>query len=225
VTTFALVHGAWHDGSCWELLTPLLEERGHRVVAPDLPGDDPGSGFEEYAEAVESALAGEDDVAVVGHSLGSDTIPLVAGAPVVRLLVYLCPRLGGIAQPEGAPEQWAMELALPRDELGRTYWTADDALRRMYPRLPPALARRMVHRLRPQADHRRRPYPLDRLPAVASAFVCTTDDELFRLEWARWAAPTLLGVEPVELPGGHFPMLERPAALAGVLCELAEPRR
>ena len=26
-----------------------------------------------------------------------------------------------------------------------------------------------------------------------------------------------MGVEPIELPGGHFPMLESPALLAGVL--------
>ncbi len=40
MTTFALVHGAWHDGSCWDLVAPLLERRGHRVVAPDLPVSD-----------------------------------------------------------------------------------------------------------------------------------------------------------------------------------------
>jgi pimeloyl-ACP methyl ester carboxylesterase len=217
VTTFALVHGAWHDSSCWELLVPLLEERGHRVAAPDLPGDDPDASFADYAAVVESALAGDDDAVVVGHSLGSDTIPLVAA----RLLVYLCPRLGAVPQPEGGPEQWGIELALPRDELGRMYWTADDAVRRMYPCLPPALARRAADRLRPQADVRSHGYPLEELPRVPSAFVHTSGDELFRPEWARWAARTIVGVEPVELPGGHFPMLERPAELADVLCDLA----
>ena len=32
----------------------------------------------------------------------------------------------------------------------------------------------------------------------------------------------LVGVEPIELPGGHFPMLERPAELAEALIGLAE---
>ena len=36
MTTFALVHGAWHGGWCWERLTPELERRGHRVVTVDL---------------------------------------------------------------------------------------------------------------------------------------------------------------------------------------------
>jgi pimeloyl-ACP methyl ester carboxylesterase len=35
---FLLVHGAWHGGWCWEMIAPLLEAAGHKVVAPDLPG-------------------------------------------------------------------------------------------------------------------------------------------------------------------------------------------
>ena len=38
MTTFVLIHGAWHGGWCWEKVAPLLEARGHRVLAPDLPG-------------------------------------------------------------------------------------------------------------------------------------------------------------------------------------------
>jgi len=38
MTTFILIHGAWHGGWCWERIVPLLEQQGHRVLAPDLPG-------------------------------------------------------------------------------------------------------------------------------------------------------------------------------------------
>jgi hypothetical protein len=31
----------------------------------------------------------------------------------------------------------------------------------------------------------------------------------------------VLGVEPIEIAGGHFPMVEDPVGLAGVLDELA----
>jgi pimeloyl-ACP methyl ester carboxylesterase len=44
VTTFALVHGAWHGPWCWEHVQPELEARGHRVVAVDLPNEDPSLG-------------------------------------------------------------------------------------------------------------------------------------------------------------------------------------
>ena len=38
MTTFMLVHGAFHGAWCWYKAAALLESRGHRVVAPDLPG-------------------------------------------------------------------------------------------------------------------------------------------------------------------------------------------
>ncbi len=40
VTTFVLIHGAWHGAWYWELLTPELQTRGHRVVAVDFPAED-----------------------------------------------------------------------------------------------------------------------------------------------------------------------------------------
>lgn len=38
MSTYVLVHGAWHGAWCWKYVTPLLENEGHKVVAPDLPG-------------------------------------------------------------------------------------------------------------------------------------------------------------------------------------------
>jgi pimeloyl-ACP methyl ester carboxylesterase len=35
---FVFIHGAWHDGATWRLVTPMLEARGHVVRALDLPG-------------------------------------------------------------------------------------------------------------------------------------------------------------------------------------------
>jgi pimeloyl-ACP methyl ester carboxylesterase len=61
MATFALVHGAWHGGWCWDLLVDELEKRGHRSVAPDLPGDDPSATWDTYAGVVTDALSGVDD--------------------------------------------------------------------------------------------------------------------------------------------------------------------
>ena len=46
----------------------------------------------------------------------------------------------------------------------------------------------------------------------------------FRREWERFIAREVLHVEPIEIPGGHFPMLEDPAALATLLDRLAGAR-
>src|SRR4051812_7777263 len=103
MSTFALIHGAWHDHRCWARLTPLLQDAGHRVVAPDLPKADPEADLAGYAKTVTDALGDVEDVVVVGHSFGSDTAAHVAAARPVRLVVYLCPRLSVVEATAGAP--------------------------------------------------------------------------------------------------------------------------
>ena len=49
MAVFALVHGSMHGSWCWRELVPLLEQRGHRAVTPDLPCDDVAAGLAEYA--------------------------------------------------------------------------------------------------------------------------------------------------------------------------------
>ena len=38
MSTYVLVHGAWHGVWCWKYVIPFLENEGHKVIAPDLPG-------------------------------------------------------------------------------------------------------------------------------------------------------------------------------------------
>ena len=38
MSTFMLIHGAWHGAWCWYKVVPRLERLGHRVIAPDLAG-------------------------------------------------------------------------------------------------------------------------------------------------------------------------------------------
>lgn len=38
MTTFVLVHGAWHGGWCWQKVIPFLETADHEVYAPTLTG-------------------------------------------------------------------------------------------------------------------------------------------------------------------------------------------
>nr|WP_234712877.1 alpha/beta fold hydrolase [Mycolicibacterium komanii]CRL73321.1 alpha/beta hydrolase [Mycolicibacterium komanii] len=73
MTTFALVHGAWHSAGCWNRLAPILTGTGHDVIAPDLPNEDGSADFEAYADVVCTALRGcDDDVVLVAHSLAGD---------------------------------------------------------------------------------------------------------------------------------------------------------
>jgi pimeloyl-ACP methyl ester carboxylesterase len=37
MSTFLLVHGAWHGAWCWSKLVPELEALGHKTIVFDLP--------------------------------------------------------------------------------------------------------------------------------------------------------------------------------------------
>jgi hypothetical protein len=62
---FCLLHGDWHDGSCWEPLAGELGDRGHEAVAPDMPYGDPEAGFEQRIQPALQALEGVKGPAVV----------------------------------------------------------------------------------------------------------------------------------------------------------------
>lgn len=92
MATFGLIHGAWHDASCWHPLQERLEAMGHSVVAPELPLQDPDAGYRQRAQPVIEALAeARGSVIVVAHSQSSALGPLVAERRPISLLVYLCP--------------------------------------------------------------------------------------------------------------------------------------
>lgn len=103
-------------------------------LAMDLPCDDASASFEAYADVVCAALDGcNHDVVLVGHSLGGNTIPLVAARRPVRHLVYLCavvPALGRsvfdqIIGTDMMVPGWDAGLSEP-DAQSRTTWVDPD---------------------------------------------------------------------------------------------------
>ena len=199
--TFCLVHGAWHDDACWDLLVAELTRRGHECVTPVLPLEDPDARFEDYARVVIEGLGQHPAPVLVGHSLSSAVAPLVAVERPVKLLIYLCPAMAGFASPQDGPRsQREGYVRPPVDAEDRSWWPRDRALTELYGRLDPALAERLADRLRPQPQAVfRAPYPLERPPELPSAFVYARDDEIFDDHWSRWIGRTLLEVEPIEL--------------------------
>ena len=225
VAIFCLIHGAWHDGSCWEPVVRCLQARGHEAVAPDLPLDDPNAGFEGRARPALQALDGAaDPVVVVGHSMASPYAALVAVARRGSLLVHLCPRLGGFAPPPGAPATFREGFPFPADRPdGTSVWDAEAAIGAMYGRLSPETARALAQRLRPMAPPAGE-FPLPGHPDIPTELVYAAEDEFFEPAWERFIARELLGIEPIEIPGGHFPMAEDPDALADLLDGLERER-
>jgi pimeloyl-ACP methyl ester carboxylesterase len=230
VTTFALVHGAYHGAACWARVVPELEATGHRAVAMDLPCDDPAAGVSEYADAVVRALddaGADDDVIVVGHSLGGLTIPVVAARRPVGRLVFLAAVVPVPARTltEGA-ETPAIDpefVAAILDNGDGTASFREDAIARWFTHdAPVADAAWLAEGLRAQASTpMAKPSPLDNWPDVPTSYIVCGDDRIIPPDWQRRVARERLGVEPIELAAGHNPMVSRPAELAAALAGLA----
>jgi pimeloyl-ACP methyl ester carboxylesterase len=187
-----------------------------------MPFDDPHASYEERASPALQALHGVDDtMIVVGHSIGSAEAALVAAKRELALLVYVCPRFGSFPTPPNPPDTFREGFPFPpRGADGRSVWAPEAAIEAMYARLRPETARRLAQRLRPAAAAVGE-YPLSQHPTVPTALIYATHDEFFTPEWERFVAREALGVEPIAIPGGHFPMVEDPDALADLLDRLA----
>jgi pimeloyl-ACP methyl ester carboxylesterase len=227
VSIFALVHGAWHGPWCWERVVGPLRERGHEVVVPDLPSEDTEFGLDDYADTIDRALGDAQDVVLVPHSLGGLVGPVVAARRPLRALVYVAglipqPGMSFSDQLGAEPERVLLfEGGRAIDELGRSHWPDPEATARiMYPDLDPEDARWAVERLRPQAQ-RSQNEPSPAPPAgLRVESIVGTKDRVVSPDWSRRAARERLGVEPIELPTGHFPMITHPELLAAELAKL-----
>ncbi len=111
MATYILIHGAWHGGWCWDRIVSGLEAKGHKAIAPDLPGmgsdttsfsDTPLSDWADFVADLVRAEKGQknDGIILVGHSRGGMVISEVAERvpELVSRLVYLTAML----LPDGA---------------------------------------------------------------------------------------------------------------------------
>lgn len=226
----ALVHGSYHGGWCWDLLTPELERLGHRVITVDLPISDPTLGAAEYADTVAKAIGPKSKPLLVGHSMGGLVIPLVATRRPVRRLVFLAaflplPGMSANDQRAGEPiDGRVAPVATEWTDLGDDVWMIGPhtATELFYHDTPAPTARWATQRLRPQSYRvLAETTPLTAWPEVERASIVCREDRAINPDWVRTAARERLGVDAIELGGGHSPFLSRPSELARILDSLA----
>lgn len=94
MSTFVLVHGAWHGGWVWQRVVPALRAAGHEVHTPTLTGLsdrahllDPRIGLSAHIQDVVALVEAydADDVVLVGHSYGGLVVTGVADRLPKRL--------------------------------------------------------------------------------------------------------------------------------------------
>lgn len=231
MTTFALIHGAWHGSWCWKALSDRLAAAGYPSIASNLPCDDTSAGWREYRDVVLNDLHGvSDDVVLVGHSLGGCVVPLVAAERSVSQIVLLCsfpPRPGSsldeaVANVPELTDQRASVWRSSFDEDGRHIWPSFEAANHaMYHDCDAEIARAAFARLRPQAHAPfAEPWPLALWPDTPVRSIVCSDDRMGNPKLLRQVALETFGVEPVELPGSHSPFVSEPDALSEALISM-----
>jgi pimeloyl-ACP methyl ester carboxylesterase len=219
MTTFVLIHGAFHGGWCWHRLAALLEARGHRALAPDLPGHGRNAAaratFRGYVEHLLALIEQErEPVILVGHSMGGGVATATAEAAPERIakLIYLAGFLGpsGAAMSGALSSQAADDGLIPFDPR---------ALKVMYQDCQPADVKLASLCLTPQAKE-----PLtapivwtaERYGRVPRAFIGCTRDRVYKIDDQR-ARAQAQGIAFHELPSGHSPFFSMPERLADLL--------
>ena len=234
MSSYLLVHGAWHGGWCWRRLTPLLRAAGHDVYTPTLTGlgerahlRSPRVGLDTHAQDVVGVLEYEDlrDVILVGHSYGGMVITAVAELAPERLahLVYLdafLPRDGecllDFLPPAAREETLARAQAegegwyLPPQRSEHPYGITDPAdiawVRRKFTAHPLKTMQQPVHCANPEAAALPRTY-----------INCTVTHYFPRFAERARSTP---GWRYEELAAVHDAMITAPPALANLLIQV-----
>lgn len=218
MSTYVLIHGAGSDSFYWHWVTPLLEARGHDVVAPDLPCDDESAGLEEYTDVVVGAIGDRTGLIVVAQSMGGFTAPLVAERVPVELIVMVAAM---VPLPGETPGDWWDNTGwneARRLDAGRLGVPADapfDPEREFFNGVPADVVSEVFSRGEKQQASRpfEKPWPLDAWPDVPTRFLLCRDDRFFPAEFQRRVVKERLGIVPDEIDGGHLPAFGRPAEL------------
>lgn len=223
--TVVLVHGAFHDGWCWELVRRALDERG----VPNLSLDLPFGGLDADAGALRALLDAVDGpVVLCGHSYGGMVISQAAsGRDDVDHLVYLC--AVQVADPAELAASFKPTLLmehLVHGDDGVTTVDPDWAVECFYHDCDPELAAAAVARLRPMANGiGAAPESTPVRPAwmdIASTYVVCTDDRTVHPDSQREMAAHASAV--VEMATSHSPMLSRPDLVADLLAKVVAER-
>lgn len=234
---FVLVHGAWCDSRVWKRVAPLLEARGHRVAAPDLPGCGANampfaditlaSYVDEVVRALES-LPGR--ALLVGHSLGGLFISQAAERACERVagLVYLSAFMlrdgeSRLAVAHLDPDSVALKQ---RSRAGEDLVSfTPEAFRQVFAQdASPEDAARLVEKI-PPLPTKPLGTPLaltpERYGRVARWFVKCLRDRAITPAFQD----LMIGRSPVrkvyELDAGHMPTLSHAAPLATILLDVA----
>ncbi|MDQ3644743.1 MAG: alpha/beta hydrolase [Actinomycetota bacterium] len=211
MATFVLIHGAGDVAWYWHLMETELRERGHDVIAVNLPCDDDSAGLAEYTDAVVHAIGDRTGLVVVGQSLGGFTAPLVCARLPVDMLVLVAAM---VPSPGETGEDWWTNTGYDQAIADGDERDGGD-IATFYADVQPDLAMEALAKGRDQsATPMREPWPLEAWPDVPTRYLLCSQDRMFPAEWTRRMVRERLGIIPDEIDSGHTPALSHPKELA-----------
>ena len=211
MSTFVIIHGGGGTAAGWGLVSDALSNRGHDVVAMDLPCDDPSAGWPDYVESVVEAVGEKDALVLIAHSAGGFVAPLVCDRLPVRLIILVNAM---IPVPGESFMEWWTNTGYEAQVNGPS-----DMLELYYHDVPHEAAVADMESEEGRGNFPSEPWPLDAWPDVPTQFVLLRDDRLFPPEFMRRVVDERLGITPDEMGGGHMVMLSRPEELAAMLSD------
>jgi pimeloyl-ACP methyl ester carboxylesterase len=243
VSTFVLIHGAWHGGWCWWKVVPLLREARAEVYAPSLTGMGERSHLINYLDPAELNLdlhvkdvvqlleyEGLERVVLVGHAYAGMVITGVAEHCPQRLahLVYV----NGVVPQDGEAMVDQLDAVRGPDFTARVRKAIQDGESFLPPpATPEAIEQRwgiskpadqewVLTRLTPQPVAAfGQPLPVRRPEAksIPRSFILSSESGFGPV--AELARKSGWGIFQMET--GHDPMITRPRELADILLQIA----
>jgi pimeloyl-ACP methyl ester carboxylesterase len=232
MSTFVLVHGAWHDGSAWNAVIQNLEAKGHQAFAPTIAGHGKGVNknvnHAQCTQSIVDYIVDKDltDIVLLGHSFGGTIIMKAAealGDRIRRLIFFDAFVLNdGESLTDNVPldvQALFVELARASDDRTMTMpfniWRetflndADlDLAKSSYAQLSPEPYQPFIDKLDLKQFYS--------LPIPKSYLYCTEDNALPQGEggWHPRMSSRLGLFRFVQMPGSHEVIFSNPVGLA-----------
>lgn len=241
MASFILIHGSWHGGWCFDEVAALLREKGHEVIAPDLPGigGDAAAlaavslqGWADFtADLCRSAT--QSPVILAGHSRGGLVVSQSAetASEAIDALVYICAMMlpNGMSRAEfkamEAPNPAFDALITPVADGHGTRITGENPQDVFAQLSPPDKVAAAMARLADE-PHGPRSTPLrltpERWGSLPRMYVECTNDLTIPIASQRLMQEMSPGAAVVTLDADHSPFLSRPKELADALMMAAK---
>lgn len=237
MSTYVLVHGAWHGAWSWDKVTALLEAKGHKVIAYDLPGhgEDKTPVVDQdlfsYARFIQKIVEEQDEpVILAGHSLGGMMISQAAEwiPEKIKKLVYVCAFLPSNGQSADGETAFRVTNWEKMAEMGKVTMTEggkvcamnrDFAINGCFNDLTPEMAEKAFSLLCPEAvaSQYQNAELTEKFDTVPRVYIrCTLDQSV-----PPSLQDQMIAAKPCQkvynLESGHSPFWSTPEELAEIL--------